>query len=133
MLEIKRKGNKPVTTQEGAPDAAHVAPASSDAGKSSAPSTPASKRPLRPFTALDASRNYRSMYRAACDFHERHNLSSQSAGQDDAYWERVTDDMTETVARFDGDPFLTALLIAVFEELEREAKAARQAGNPTHE
>ena len=133
MLQIKRKGSKPTTTQEGAPEAAHVAPTPNGAGKSSAPSNPASKRPLRPFTALDASRNSRSMYRAACDFHERHNLSSRSAGEDDAYWERVTDDMTETASRFDGDPFLTALLIAVFEELEREAKAARQAGAPAHD
>ena len=31
------------------------------------------QRQLEPFTGMDKSRNYRAMYRAACNFHERHN------------------------------------------------------------
>ena len=77
------------------------------------------KRQLKPFTGMDKNRNYRAMYRAACDFHERHNPPTV----DGEYWEAVCDDMTATVNRFQQDPFLIGLLLAIFEELEREYKA----------
>lgn len=95
------------------------------------------KRQLKPFTGMDKNRNYRAMYRAACDFHERHNpptvdgeyWRTHKPGEDEAqqveidYWEAVCDDMTATVNRFQQDPFLIGLLLAIFEELEREYKA----------
>lgn len=98
------------------------------------------KRQLRPFTGIDKSRNYRAMYRAACDFHERHNpptvdgeyWRTHKPGEDEApqaeldYWEAVCDDMTATANSLQQDPFLIGLLIAIFEELEREYKALRE-------
>lgn len=77
------------------------------------------RRQLPPFTGRDPARDYRAMYRAACDLHERHNPPRITAD----YWEAATDDLTATAQRFNDDPFLIALLAAVFEELEREYKA----------
>lgn len=89
------------------------------------PSTPPAgspaKRQLKPFTGMDKSRNYRAFYRAACDFHERHN--PPRANNPEEYWSAVCDDMCETGRRFDNDLFLTGLLLAVFDELEREYKS----------
>lgn len=82
----------------------------------------APKKPLRPLTGIDPRRNYRAMYRAACDFHERHNPPTVSPD----YWSEASEDMTETAGRFDNDPFLTGLLIAIFEELEREYQLLQQ-------
>lgn len=95
-----------------APTEAPKAPLSPSAGA-------APRRPLKPLTGLDPRRNYRAMYRAACDFHERHNPPTLEGD----YWSKASDDMTETANRFDNDPFLTGLLLAVFEELEREYKS----------
>lgn len=98
----------PFTTPTEAPKA----PLSPSAGA-------APRRPLKPLTGLDPRRNYRAMYRAVCDFHERHNPPTLEGD----YWSETADDMTETANRFDNDPFLTGLLLAVFEELEREYKS----------
>ena len=80
------------------------------------------KRQFKPFTAIDGTRNYRVYYRAACDFHERNNPPRLDDDNGAAYWERVCDDITETSNRYGNDPFLMAMLVAVFEELEREYK-----------
>ena len=97
------------------------------------------KRKLEPFTGMDTSRDYRAMYRAACNFHERHNppkvdseyRKSHTPGEDDTpqaeldYWEEAAMDVSETASAFQSDPFLTGLLLAVYEELEREYRALR--------
>lgn len=107
---------------------------------STPPPENARKRQLRPFTGIDKSRNYRAMYRAACDFHERNNpptvdieyWKSHSPGIDETpqaeldYWEKAVEDMTATANSLQQDPFLTGLLVAIFEELEREYKALRE-------
>lgn len=80
----------------------------------------ASSRPLKPFTGTDSTRNYRAMYRAACNFHEKHN---PPPGMDsDAYWDEVGADMLNIAKQFDCDKFMIALLWAVADELAREAK-----------
>lgn len=107
------------------------------------PSTPPAgspaKRQLKPFTGMDKSRNYRAFYRAACDFHERHNpptvdveyWQTHKPGEDETpqaeldYWEKTVDDMAATANSLQQDPFLTNLLVAIFEELEKEYKALR--------
>ena len=103
----------------------------------------ARKRQLRPFTGIDKNRNYRAMYRAACDFHERHNpptvdgeyWRTHTPGEDEApqaeldYWEAVCNDMTATANSLQQDPFLTGLIIAVFEELDREYNALKEAAS----
>lgn len=88
------------------------------------PQPAARKNKLTPLLSLDGSRDYRSFYRHACNFHERHNPPRLS----DEYWEEVTDDMCRIAAEeMKDDPFGMALLMDVFEELEREYKALREA------
>lgn len=84
------------------------------------------RRQAAPFTGRDPGRNYRRMYRAACDFYERHN--PPTPGDDDGalYWAATTDDMTAIAQQFNDDPFMMNLLCVVFDELEREYKAMRQ-------
>lgn len=86
------------------------------------------KRQLKPFTAVDGARNYRTFYRAACDFHERNNPPRLDGDNGAAYWERVCDDMSATARNYDNDPFLVSMLCAIFEELERECNAIQNAG-----
>ena len=115
------------------------APPAQEAYTHTPPPGKARKGQLKPFTGIEKSRNYRAMYRAACDFHERHNpptvdgeyWRTHKPGEDEApqaeldYWEAVCDDMTATANSLQQDPFLIGLLIAIFEELEREYKALR--------
>ena len=74
-----------------------------------------------PFTGRDPGRDYRRIYRALFDFHERHNPPRTEA--EGEYWAAVCDDMTQLCQTFDNDPFLIDLAVAVFGELEREAAA----------
>lgn len=125
MIEIRRKGQQAITeAHRGAetPLTTHDAKRADGNGVQPVPSL---KRPLKPFTALDSSRNYRTMYRAACDFHERNNPPRGGA----EYWAMVCADMEQTAVAGGDDPFLMALLVAVFDELEREYKTmTREAG-----
>lgn len=98
------------------------------------------KRQLKPFTGMDKNRNYRAMYRAACDFHEAHNpptvdreyWRTHTPGEDETpqaeldYWEKAATDIAATANSFSNDPFLTGLLVAVFDELDREYRALRE-------
>ena len=98
------------------------------------------QRTQRAFTApTDAARDYRAMYRKAFEYHKRHNpptvdieyWKSHSPGIDEAppveldYWEKAIEDMAATADSIQQDPFLTNLLVAIFEELEKEDKALR--------
>jgi hypothetical protein len=108
------------------------------------PPEKARKGQLRPFTGIDKSRNYRAMYRAACDFHERHNpptidgeyWRTHKPGEDEEpqaeldYWENTVEDISATAGGFNNDPFITGLLVAIFEELEREYRALKDAIRP---
>lgn len=85
------------------------------------------------------ARDYRAMYRKAFEYHKRHNpptvdieyWKSHSPGIDEAppveldYWEKAIEDMAATADSIQQDPFLTNLLVAIFEELEKEYKALR--------
>lgn len=98
------------------------------------------ERKLEPFAGVDSSRNYRALYRAACNFHERHNpplveaeyWKNHTPGIDDIpqaeldYWEDVAEDMSATASDLHQDPFLMGLLMAIFEELEREYRAKKE-------
>lgn len=103
----------------------------------------AGKRQLAPFTGVDKSRNYRAMYRAACDFHERHNpptidgaywanhipnVDEMPQAEID-YWLCVCDDMDATANSLQQDPFLIGFLDAIFKELEREYRALKSAAS----
>ena len=111
--------------------------ASADIKPSTAPE-PRSERKREAFTDVSGTRNYKDMYRAAHDFHKRNSPpqvdreywrthTSGTPQTDEDYWEKACDDMSATANSFDNDPFLTGLLIAIFEELEREYKTLRDA------
>ena len=103
--------------------------------------TPALKRKLEPFTGMDEKRDYRKLYRAACDFHIAHNppavdteyWRTHQPGVDTPppaeldYWEKAARDVSGVSARYGNDPFLIGLIVEVYEELEREYKARRDA------
>lgn len=72
---------------------------------------------LKPFHAVSPERNYRAMYRAACNFHERNNPPENT----DAYWAKAAADMAAVSSEFQGDAFLRGLLLAIWDELGREA------------
>ena len=66
--------------------------------------------------------------RAACEFHERHNPPRLDDDGGENYWNTVTEDMGEIAERFNQDPFIIEMLIAVFGELERQFKLLRDGG-----
>lgn len=68
--------------------------------------------------SVSGTRNYKTLYRVAHDFHKRHAPPTLEAG----YWETTADDMTAIANAHDNDPFLIDLLTAIYEELEREYK-----------
>ena len=72
---------------------------------------------LKPFGAVSPERDYRAMYRAACNFHERNNPPENT----DAYWAKAAADMAAVSSEFQGDAFLRGLLLAIWDELGREA------------
>ena len=133
MIEIKRAKNATECPQKPANDR--------QTGETSPETTPARKRELLPFTGMDAARDYRAMYRAAFAFHEAHNpptvdreyWRTHTPGFDDPpqaeldYWQHAAEDLSKTGAECGSDPFFIGLILAVYDELEREYKAARSA------
>ena len=105
--------------------------------QASAPKQPSASAP--PLSDPSGSRDYKRLYRMAFDFHQRHNPPTvdreywrvRIPGVDDTpeaelrYWEEAAKDLSETASAGKGDPFLQALLVAVYEELERQYKALR--------
>ena len=135
LQEMRRAAGAAHGTARTAPTAPPQA-AQTDAGKTGSPSAGtaetapqgATERVRRSFTApTDPARGYRAMYAALFRFHERHN--PPALGDDDGalYWAATTDDMQATAQQFNDDPFMLNLLCTVFEELEREYKAMRNA------
>lgn len=118
-------------------------PPAQEADASPAPAISPSERKKKPFTGMDEGRNYRALYRAACDFHEAHNppfvdreyWKAHTPGEDEtpeaeiAYWTEAARDLRETGQRFNNDPFLIGLLVAVYNELGREYTARREAAS----
>lgn len=98
------------------------------------------KKPLPPFTGADKSRNYRAMYRAACNYHEAHNpptidreyWKTHTPGIDDTpeaelkYWEKAAEDLVAIDEPFKNDKFFIDLIVAIYSELEKEYKAMRE-------
>ena len=114
-LTVVEGGKRPLEAAEGQ----HVL---NSTQKAASPS----QRKLEPFTGIDKRRNYRALYRAACDFHERHNPPRL---HDAEYWDKAAEDMEQVSSAFGNDPFLIGLLVEIFTELEREYKALREAAS----
>lgn len=73
MIEIKRKGQ---AAAEMPAERAQMPAEGLDAqarGIHALSAEPALKREIRPFTGIDEKRDYRAMYRAAFEYHDRHN------------------------------------------------------------
>ncbi len=122
MIKIKRKAQKPVErtgTPVGAIDGTGLVNSTQDAQS-------ALKRKLEPFTGIDSSRNYRAMYRAACEYHERHNPPRLDDDNGETYWAEAVEDIGVVSSTFDNDPFLMGLLTAIYDELEREYKRLKE-------
>ena len=137
MLQISRQ-QKPAAGQ---PQIEQRAAISAQTNKCPSEQTPALKRKLEPFTGMDSKKDYRKLYRAACDFHEAHNppavdreyWRTHTPGVDTPpqveleYWEKAAREVGEVSVMCGEDPFLVGLLSEVFNELEREYKARRDA------
>ena len=92
-----------------------TAPPAAQPNRNTAPAQNASQSPTRPFSAQDGQ-SYRAAYRAAFDFHARHNPPTLEAD----YWDNTADDL-ETVSRdYADNHFLQELLTAAYTELQRE-------------
>ena len=74
-------------------------------------------------------REYRAIYRAVHDYHERHNPPQLTL----EYWQAAVEDVGRVAVAFNNDPFVIALLLAVFDELEREYKQLITAKDNTGE
>lgn len=87
-----------------------------------------SERKLKPFTGIVQSRNYRAMYRAACNYHEKY--TPPVVGEDNGltYWAAAAEEIGTISKAFNNDPFMIDLLSAVYSELEREYKLLRDGG-----
>lgn len=99
----------------------------------------ASQGKIEAFTNASGTRNYKALYRAAHDYHKRHNpptvdrayWETHTAGEDEPpqaeldYWEEAATDVSATANAYNNDPFLIGLLVAVYEELEREYQSLR--------
>lgn len=121
MIEIKRRQQHITPTPTERAQKPIESLAEEQATYTTANTQNAQKRNLKPFKAVDG-KDYRAAYRAACDFHERHNPPTISNDGGVLYWQEVTDDMQGIAQQFGNDPFIFSLLCAVFEELEREYK-----------
>ena len=123
MIEIKRNTQKATQTAQESPQQ----PAETREGINTGEMQKPVKKPLQPFTALDGS-NYRAAYRAVCDFHERHNPPRLDGDGGAAYWETVCNDMSATAEQYKHDPFVSGMIITVYEELERQFKLLQERG-----
>lgn len=140
MIEIKRKG------QTAAQMPAERAQMPADGLEAQArgilaPSEEtALKREIRPFTSIDEKRDYRAMYRAAFEYHDRHSppridreyWQTHTPGIDDTpqadldYWDKAAKEIREVSIRFGNDKFMMDLLCGIYDELGREYEAACQ-------
>lgn len=98
-----------------------------------------SERLKKAFTDKSGRRDYNILYRVAHDFHKTHTppvvdrdyWKDHRPGEDDTpqaevdYWTQAAKDVAGITSAHGGDPFLTGLLVAVYEELEREYKELR--------
>lgn len=140
MIEIKRKGQ---AAAEMPAERAQMPAEGLDAqarGKHALSAEPALKREIRPFTGIDEKRDYRAMYRAAFEYHDRHNppridreyWQTHTPGEADPpqvdldYWDKAAQDICEVSNRFSNDKFMMDLLAAIYDELGREYEAARR-------
>ena len=71
-----------------------------------------------PGKAADA---YKGIYRAVFDFHKRNSPPPQTPEQ----WQATAQDLAQTAAATGNSPFANSLLMAVMDELERQAKGAQ--------
>ena len=140
MIEIKRKGQ---AAAEMPAERAQMPAEGLDAqarGIHTLSAEPALKREIRPFTGIDEKRDYRAMYRAAFEYHDRHNppridreyWQTHTPGEaeppqvDLDYWDKAAQDICEVSNRFSNGKFMMDLLAAIYDELGREYEAARR-------
>lgn len=77
------------------------------------------QRNTEPHSARSGASDYKAIYRAVYEFHKRNNPPQAEP----EYWDKVALDMVETANAYDNNPLLNELILAVYNELEREYKA----------
>ena len=88
----------------------------------------AQKRQQTPFKSFDGRRDYRAMYADLYSFHRKYALPDiDDNGQTGGYWWRAGTEMMQLVEKYD-DEFVTSVLLAVYNELEREFKTRKGSG-----
>ena len=104
------------------------------------PQRAAPERKKEAFTDHSGGRDYNKLYRVVHDYHRAHTppvveldyWRTHTPGEDDIpeaedhYWTQAAQDIGEVSARGGNDPLLMGLLIAVYDEMEREYKAVRE-------
>ena len=132
LLQAQKQAQGPI--QE--PPDSHVGETS---GGALQPQGAALERKREAFRDITGSRDYSRIYRIVYEYHKGHNPPTVDAeywrthrpGEDAApdieaeYWNKAAEDISAASAG-GKDPFLMDLLIAVYAELEREYKAARE-------
>lgn len=117
MLKIKSNSGEPTQTPARRPETPHGDAQGARMVNCTTKNKNGSQGQIKPFRAVSPDRNYRAMYRAACNFHERNNPPENT----DAYWAKAAADMAAVSSEFQGDAFLRGLLLAIWDELGREA------------
>jgi hypothetical protein len=94
-------------------------------------STAPEAQQAEPFTGGNAGggRDYRAIYRAIYAYHEQYNPPRLT----DEYWQSAVEGVKTVAVTFDNDPFITALLMAVYGEMEREYNRLKAAQPGEHE
>lgn len=120
MIELKRKAQKP--TERAEMPLKSVLPQVQ--GETPASDKPALKRQQMPFKSIDGQRDYKAMYADVFKFHEKYSPpDARDTGQPGGYWWTASEELTQLGAKYGNDAFITALLVAVYGELEREYQA----------
>ena len=104
------------------------------------PQRAASERKKEPFTDHSGGRDYNKLYRVVHDYHKAHTppvvdieyWRTHTPGEadipeaEDHYWTEAAQAIGEVSAKGENDQLLMGMLIAVYDELEREYKAMRE-------
>ena len=117
MLKIKSNSGEPTQNPARRPESPPVDAQGARQVKYTPKNKNGAQGQIKPFGAVSPERNYRAMYRAACNFHERNNPPENT----DTYWAKAAADMAAVSSEFQGDVFLRGLLLAIWDELGREA------------
>ena len=87
----------------------------------------AQKRQPETFTSSDGTRDYRALFRDVYGYLRKYLPPViDDKGKPGGYWWSAGMELLELEVKYKNDKFANALIVAVFNELERESKAQRR-------